>query len=199
MDVSVLTALFGTPGPLPVEWPAVESWLGTRLPADYRTLASACGPLEIGAALWLHTPCEREGRFDYGTWVRQTHHLCRTAARHFRPSPGLLAWGATRASDRLFWDTWAADDPDRWPVVVFDREAAERGLDPWHGLGVPMAETLLEAVSTGIALPSGTRLGPLAPTARRPAFLAGARPWHPPRSAFGSVSRASRLGSQAPG
>lgn len=51
---------------VPVDWAAVESWLGTSLPADYKAIAAAYGPLDIGAWLWLHMPCANRGWFDDG-------------------------------------------------------------------------------------------------------------------------------------
>jgi hypothetical protein len=47
--------------PVPVDWEAVESWLGVRLPADYKALAAEHGPPDIGGFIWLHAPggCSR--------------------------------------------------------------------------------------------------------------------------------------------
>ncbi|SEP58152.1 hypothetical protein [Streptomyces radiopugnans] len=180
------------PAPVPVDWDAVESWLGLGLPADYRALVSALGPLDVGEHLWLHTPCVREGGYDYGDWLWETHRECRISSRRamrrepppFHPEPGgLLAWGETRGSARLLWDTGASGDPDRWPVVVFDAEAARRGSDPWHDCGTTLTQTLAVLLTTGIRMPGGRALGPLPPTARRTAFLVGARPWRPPAPA----------------
>lgn len=169
--------------PVPVDWAAVEAWLGLRLPGDYKELADTCGPLDVGDFLWVHVPCSLAGRFDYGTWLREAHRLCRVASRDagFPVPDGLLAWGATRASSHLFWDTTAAADPDRWPVVVFEMDAAQRGIDPWYDYGLSVTAALTLAVAEGLPLPSGRGLGPLPATARRTAFLADARPWTPPR------------------
>jgi hypothetical protein len=50
--ISRFAALFGPPSPaaapVPVDWDEVESWLGLRLPADYKAVVSAYGPLDIG-------------------------------------------------------------------------------------------------------------------------------------------------------
>jgi hypothetical protein len=45
---------------------------------------------------------------------------------------------------------------------------------------MPLLDTLSAAVSTGLPLPGGGRLGPLPATARRTAFLNDAGPWSPP-------------------
>ncbi|MDT0342610.1 SMI1/KNR4 family protein [Streptomyces litchfieldiae] len=198
MDASRLATLLGPPpdDPVPVDWHAVESWLGLRLPADYKVLATAYGPLDIGDHLWLHTPCAQDGRFDYGTWLRTTHRQCRIASRDappndpppFHPAPGgLLAFGMTRSGSHLFWDTGACADPDRWPVVLFHEDAADRRVNPWQGYGTGLFDTLATALRTGLPLPGGGTLGPLPPTARRTAFLPGPAPWRPPVPAVEAV------------
>jgi hypothetical protein len=187
---SFFAGLFGSPpaAPVPVDWDGVESWLGLSLPGDYKALATTYGPLDIGEFVWLHTPCVQEGRFDYGDWLRSTHRQCRIASRNappyeppaFHPMPGgLLAWGMTRSSTHLFWDTAASEDPGRWPVVVYHRDAGP-GVTPWRTYQMSMSELLSALVSTGIELPGGKRLGPLPAAASRTAFLPGAAPWDPP-------------------
>lgn len=115
------------PSSVPIDWAAVEHWLGLRLPADYKRLADRYGPLDFGAYVWIHVPCVQRDRFDYGEWLRTTHRQARIEARGLpeaerpvlHPEPGgLLAWGCTRGSDLLFWDTSASVDPDKWTVVV---------------------------------------------------------------------------------
>ncbi|GAA2389506.1 hypothetical protein GCM10010420_11510 [Streptomyces glaucosporus] len=180
------------PEPVPVDWDAVEGWLGLGLPADYRELASAHGPLDIGGLLRLHVPCVQGERFDYGDWLWETHRWCRISSRQatpyepppFHPEPGgLLAWGETREGHFLFWDTGTSDDPGRWPVVVYDGKAARGGSAPWRNWGMPLAEAVPALLRTGLPLPGGRMLGPLPPTVCRPAVLAGARPWTPPEPA----------------
>ena len=84
MDTSSFAAIFGPPPavPVPVDWDAVEAWLGLPLPGDYKSVASAYGPLDIGEFVWLHTPCVQEGRFDYAAWLREAHRECRISSRH---------------------------------------------------------------------------------------------------------------------
>ncbi len=190
MDLPLRRADTGTHvRPVPIDWAAVESWLGLRLPADYKAIAGAHGPLDLGDFVWLHVPCRQDGRFDYGDWLREQHRWARISSRQappfepppFHPAPGgLLAWGYTRMCDLLLWDTAAAGDPDRWPVVVFHADAANRREDPWHHLGIPLRETLSALVTTGIGLRGGGRIGPLPATARRTAFLTEAVAWIPP-------------------
>lgn len=181
-----------------IDWAAVETWLGLRLPSDYKELAAAYGPLDIGEFIWLHVPCVQEDRFDYGDWLKDTHRNCRSWSRTAPPSTppafhpehgGLLAWGSTRRSTYLFWDTSAAD-PDQWPVVAYDSDAAHAGKNPWQNFGLPLLKMLEATIWTGLELPpaheqsvfqrADRRLGPLPPTAKRTAFLPHVQPWAPP-------------------
>src|SRR5689334_20995464 len=87
--ITAFTGLVGPPpGPAPaVDWAAVEGWLGTPLPGDYKALVSAYGAAEIGgpgAAIRLHPPCvSTDGRFEYAAWIVETH-------RHSAIRPGML-------------------------------------------------------------------------------------------------------------
>jgi hypothetical protein len=196
VPVESFAAVFGPPPAQPpvfIDWLAVEGWLELALPADYKAIASAYGPLLLGDRVFLHVPCVND-QFDYGTWTASTHRSCRDLARQvaapsppaFHPSPGgLLAWGMTVMSQYLFWDTAASDDPDRWPVVLFDSDCAHRGDDPWHHLGTPLMETLVASTRAGIKVrgaSSGphTPRGPVPATAQPTPWLLDAAPWSPP-------------------
>jgi hypothetical protein len=162
--VSAFADVFGPPPPdgaVPVDWEAVESWLGLRLPADYKAVASLYGPLDIGEHLWLHTPCANKGWFDYGSWVQEGR----------RAAPGVIPFGATRTADTLYWDTTASDDPDRWPVVMHCQDDENAGRDPWRRFGTPLLPTLIRLVGEG-----------LPPAVARSAFLTDLEPhaWTPP-------------------
>jgi hypothetical protein len=181
-----------TPAPVPIDWELVESWLGLSLPSDYKELGSLAGPLDIGEFIWLYVPCAQAGvsAWDYGTWLRQSHRHCRIQSRDvppfepptFHPSPGgLLAWGDTRASDVLFWDTSSAADPDRWRTVIFQTNAALAGTNPWQSYDMSMLALLQRATTVGLPLPVEDGFWPLPATARRTAFLDEAGPWVPPR------------------
>ncbi|WP_189717510.1 SMI1/KNR4 family protein [Streptomyces phaeofaciens] len=166
--VSAFAEIFGDPPAdyaVPVDWAAVESWLGTSLPADYKAIAAAYGPLDIGAWLWLHTPCVNRGWFDYGAWIQQTR----------RDAPGVLPFGATRTADTLYWDTTASDDPDQWPVVMHCQDDENAGRDPWRRFTTPLVPTLAGLVADGMR-PVAARSGmhtdlertPWTPPPRRP-------------------------------
>ncbi|MYS55473.1 hypothetical protein GTW46_36410 [Streptomyces sp. SID6013] len=62
--VDAFAEIFGDPPAdyaVPVDWAAVESWLGTSLPADYKASTTAYGPLDIGARLWLQATVTWKG------------------------------------------------------------------------------------------------------------------------------------------
>ena len=190
--------------PIPIDWEAVESWLGLRLPADYKALATEYGPLLIGDWLWLQTPCAKPGRFDYGDWLKDTHKLCRASSKQAPPHTpppfhpkrgGLLAWGMTRSASYLFWDTAASANPDQWPVLIMDSDAVNNDVNPWHNYQVPVSEFISAVVSTGVPLPGNAQLGPLPATAQRTSFLVDAGPWTPPppSPARRPVSKKARL------
>lgn len=198
--LSALVPLLPSDRSLPVDWGAVETWLGVTLPADYKTLVSY-GPLDIGDFVWLHSPCVRDGLFDYGSWLKSTHRSCRIGSRGVPPyeplvfwpeAGGLLALGETRATSCLFWDTSESDDPDAWPVVIFHKDAVYQGVNPWLNYGTPLAETLAALLRDGLPLPGGGTLGPLPATARRTAFLEEARPWTPPSRDADAAAQARR-------
>ncbi len=184
------------PAPAPaVDWPAVEGWLEVPLPADYKAVVSAYGPVEIGdpegVRVRLLGPCvSADGRFDYGSWVVETHRhsairplMFTHERRVFRPQEGgLLVFGETSSGDHLFWDTSVSKDPDEWPVVLLTTNVAAHVDEPWVDYEVPLVELLSAAIRGGVPHPvePGRLLGPLAPEVRGYAPLVGAGPWAPP-------------------
>ncbi|MFE0177116.1 SMI1/KNR4 family protein [Streptomyces sp. NPDC059002] len=195
--IAALTDLFGPPPAAApaVDWAAVEAWLEVPLPAEYKALVSAFGPVELGhpdsASIRLHTPCvAADGRYEYASWVVETHRhsairplMFTRRQRPFLPEEGgLLAFATTSDGDHLFWDTSAAEDPDDWPVVLLTTSVAVGGDDPWVEYEVPLLELLFTARRTGVPHPTrpDRLLGPLPGTVRTWAPLAGATAWSPP-------------------
>ncbi|MFD8015069.1 SMI1/KNR4 family protein [Streptomyces sp. NPDC058955] len=165
--VAAFAGLFGPPpeGPaIPVDWAAVEEWLGLPLPADYKAIADVYGPLDLGERLWIQTPFAGE-YLDYGTFVEESRRM----------APGVLPFGATRTSGTLFWDTAAGDDPDAWTVLLHDPHAERAGGDPWRRLGVTLLPALALLVDEGLTRSlarsglAGDTAGPWTPPPRRPA------------------------------
>jgi cell wall assembly regulator SMI1 len=192
------------PLPVPVDWAAVEASLGLRLPDDYKQLADRHGPLDFGEYLWIHVPCVQQDRFDYGDWLRETHRTARIAARQLpedvrplvHPAPGgLLAWGSSRGSDVLFWDTSVSEDPNRWTVVVrHSHPVPDSGLRPFHPYGLTLTGFLRQTVRDTPQLPSppGPLLGPLPGSMARTAYLPTAAPWTPPAPTPPRLTEAER-------
>ncbi|NLU70987.1 SMI1/KNR4 family protein [Streptomyces sp. HNM0574] len=191
------------PAPVGVDWAEVEEWLGLPLPGDYKQLADTYGPLDFGEYLWIHVPCAQGERFDYGTWLHGVRRRVRAedneAQDHagqdghepehphpaLHPAPGgLLAFGESRGSDLLFWDTSASENPDAWPVVVRHLGAVPgSGLEPWHHYDLNLTGYLRHTVRAPdeVPTPPGPLIGPLRGTVARTAYLAAVRPWTPPR------------------
>lgn len=207
--MSLNIADFTTPGPnrpeaIPVDWTAVEEWLGIKLPAAYKQLADTYGPLDFGEYIWIHVPCVQEGRFDYGEWLRSTHREAHIALRELpqdrrpavHPEPGgLLAWGTTRGTDNLFWDTSSSTEPDEWTVVAHHTPGIPgNGLEAWHRYDLTFNEYLRHTVRETWEMPSppGPLIGPLRGTISRTAFLATAQPWIPPEAAAPRLTDAER-------
>ncbi|MFI0775455.1 hypothetical protein [Streptomyces sp. NPDC021212] len=202
-------AAFTTPSPerppaaVPVDWAAVEAWLGVSLPDDYKRLADARGPLDFGEYLWIHVPCAQGNSFDYGDWLRETHREARIQARalpeperpDLHPAPGgLLAWGRTRGGDVLFWDTSVSEDPNQWTVVVRHLGPVPgSGLLPWHRYDLTLTGYLRHMVRESWELPSPPGPLMLLPgTIARTAFLREAGPWTPPEPTVPRLTDAER-------
>lgn len=194
MGFAEFAALVGPPpgAPIAIDWDAVEGWLKLPLPADYKEVASAYGPLNIGGGdgIGLHSPLSSDERWDwdYTRWLKIAHRDCRITARLDFPSEvpafhpargGLLAWADTGHS-YLFWDTSVSADPDHWPTVVFRREWPFVEKNPWHRFDMPLTEFVVAAIETGVD--PGTRwgIGPLPPKSTRPGYMPDARQWTPP-------------------
>ncbi|MBW5424456.1 SMI1/KNR4 family protein [Streptomyces sp. BG9H] len=185
--IAAFTDLVGPPpGAAPaVDWAAVEAWLEVPLPADYKALVSAYGPVEIGhgaAAVRLHTPCvSADGRYEYGAWVVETHRhsairpgMFTRERRRFLPEEGgLLALATTAGGDHLFWDTSVSKDPDAWPVVLLTTSIAVGAAEPWVSYEVPLLDVLSAAVRDSAPAGDGAAVRTWGP-------LAGAAPWTPP-------------------
>jgi SMI1-KNR4 cell-wall len=189
--------------PVAIDWSAVEGWLGLRLPDDYKDLASRCGPVLFGNWIWIYVPCSRQNGADgYSARLADAHRDARVKLRELPeeerlavyPEPGgLLAWGDTRGTDILFWDTSVSEDPNEWTVVVHHADGIpqsglprlhpfDRGLLRWQRYDLSVAEYLRLTVREERDLPSppGPMIGPLPRAVARTAWLENPGPWTPP-------------------
>jgi hypothetical protein len=156
-----LTALM--PPPLPPSgappWPQAPGELGFQLPQDYRDFVDVYGGGQIDGRLTvlapsLHPPRPSDPGGFAGFLAYATDQVGATFAEIREQDPadnpyplypehgGLLAWGLTQDADYLFWLT-EDDDPDRWPVVVWLRQAE---VAQWRPVEVGVGAFLLSIV-----------------------------------------------------
>ncbi|WP_344654513.1 hypothetical protein [Cryptosporangium japonicum] len=112
-----------------IHWPAVESRLGTALPADYRRLIDDRGP-GVVADVVVHGPSSPGAALDLVNWLHGIERMV-SALRAitydrvpppFHPEPGgILPWGLLHDGRIAGWAV-TSDDPDAWPVVVLNSE-----------------------------------------------------------------------------
>jgi hypothetical protein len=131
-DLAELLAIPGQSGDT-VDWRAVESSLGRRLPGDYKELIEHFPDGLFRGLIQLNRPGDQNyppddflGFYAYNplgdmrSW-RESGHGSFPYPIHPEPG-GVLPWARVRGlSGHLFWLT-ERDDPDKWPVVMTDRE-----------------------------------------------------------------------------
>lgn len=170
---------------VPIDWEAVETWLRTPLPRDYRDLCDRFGSLYLGDWVWVHAPVQT-GHQSYDRHLRDVRAEARDAcdasglpAPVFHPKRGgLLPFGGTRGGEGLFWDT-SASDPDDWTVVVLVQRTRAYGTSRWLLSGLPLASFLEAMVTTGVSA-EGTTFGPFPAVAHHAFGGDEASPWQPP-------------------
>ncbi|GIE78128.1 hypothetical protein Aph02nite_40780 [Actinoplanes philippinensis] len=132
----------------PVDWAAVESSVGLRLPADYKAYIDEYGIGFVNRLFAVRHPTTAEGRFNLlrapEQWEgpdAEEEYL----ETHLTAPPLPLGIGRNRLmlcadSDdtQIYWDT-SNDDPDAWSVVVGDDDG-----DTWQAVDLTLVETLLQ-------------------------------------------------------
>lgn len=129
-----------TPG---VDWPAVETVLGTPLPRDYKEVVDLFGAGSFDEYVDLLVP-----GYPGSDLVAGAQWDGVNAADLFKPysaypaTGGLLRWGGSEQEIVFCWLT-GADDPDDWPVLV------QSDFDTWErydcGFGEFMVRMLTDA------------------------------------------------------
>ncbi|GGZ39481.1 hypothetical protein GCM10010387_37150 [Streptomyces inusitatus] len=130
-----------------VDWTAVESRLGTRLPNDYKRLHETFGEGLFDGFLNVHSP-------DDVIW--HAEYAARVGQEPWEPHPpfpapgGVLHWANNEHHQSFAWVT-EGPDPDRWGLYA-TYEGPEEGIrfectmteflfhqltDPQHPFGVP--------------------------------------------------------------
>ncbi len=154
-DLDALVRLCPPPAETPaVDWPAVETTLGMRLPGDYEQLASVYGPGTFCGFIHVYHP------HGHTPWVDLTGHmpgtlrerLVQDRAQGRFPVPhdpeALFAIGVTDNGNHLFWVTTPRADPDAWRVTV--NEA--RGHD-WYTFDGTLTEFLTVVLGGRVRVP----------------------------------------------
>src|SRR4051794_13877109 len=101
----VLTGWEPVPKPA-VDWPAVETDLGTSLPGDYKEIVDLFGPGGFDEYVDLLVPGALG--MDLVDWAKSEGY----------PDPeGFLRWGSSEQELDFVWQTGTAD-PDEWSVLV---------------------------------------------------------------------------------
>jgi hypothetical protein len=113
--------------PSPQDWAAVESRLGSTVPADYKRFVDRAGAGQL-AGIRISAPGASVPEYDLFDLVERVT----AQAEAFRPTTqppfnapfhpqegGLVPWGEMDGGFTFFWAP-AGDDPDAWPVYVSD-------------------------------------------------------------------------------
>ncbi|GHH94073.1 SMI1/KNR4 family protein [Streptomyces capillispiralis] len=145
------------PTPAGIDWPRLESVLGTALPADYKLLCELYPTFELSDFLRVGGPAPGAEV----AWAEDTEDLdivaewCADAdlAVPMRPYPapgGLLPWSSSTQGDFFLWTTSPAG-PQEWTVTVASRNGAW-----WHYTGgaVQFLADLVSGVLKPWALPT---------------------------------------------
>jgi hypothetical protein len=154
----------GDPRPDPVDWELAEREIGHRLPADYRELVDRYGIGSIDGRITICPPVWGEhasGIASIGQMTPSpdaTGWLEHTRSRYsFWPAPGSLLCGLRLVDGNR--DLWGAvywhvtgDDPDQWPVVLWER------YHPFEEIDSTMVGLLVEWLTESPDLPIGERL-----------------------------------------
>ncbi|MFY1577485.1 hypothetical protein ACN26Z_21560 [Verrucosispora sp. WMMD703] len=112
-----------------VDWGRMSRAWGKQFPADYRQFMDVYGPGTIAEFLVVKQPEPREvlSGAAAGGMVCETANA-EAAWTEFRKEPTLaevnpmlIAWAVSASADILCWDS-SGDDPDGWPVLVWNRD-----------------------------------------------------------------------------
>ncbi|MBN3932092.1 Lsr2 family protein [Streptomyces verrucosisporus] len=137
-----------------VDWPTVETTLGTRLPGDHKHLASVYGPGAFCDFLHIYHPHAPT------PWANLTgpmpatlrDQLTRDRGQGRFPVPhdpqALFAVGVTDNGDHLFWITAPRTAPDTWRITV--NQSCGR---TWYTFDGPLTGFLAAVLSRRVQVP----------------------------------------------
>lgn len=108
----------------PIDWAAVETRLGMRLPEDYKELASAYGPGRFADYLSIFHPHAQSTYVDLTGPMpaRIRAQLHKDYAQGSHPVPydpqHLFLMGSTDNGEYFFWVTEPSEVPDSWRITI---------------------------------------------------------------------------------
>ncbi|MFI1091582.1 SMI1/KNR4 family protein [Streptomyces sp. NPDC020917] len=118
--------------PAPIDWPDAERRLGHGLPADYKELVDTYGPGEFDGHVRLRAPegagggrgliAMNDGYFED---LEDIWEMNGEAPGEIEDEDGttLVVWARTKDGDTLNWLVRPGTEPDKWPVMVLNRDA----------------------------------------------------------------------------
>ncbi|MEV2224520.1 hypothetical protein AB0E01_32240 [Nocardia vinacea] len=112
-----------------VDWEALARSWGKEFPPDYQQFIElyAAGTIQEYLVVVAPEPKGRPHRNVTGGMRHETANAVDAWAFMAKSpelggvSPELIAWGASASADILCWDA-SGDDPERWPVMVCNRD-----------------------------------------------------------------------------
>ena len=137
----------------PDGWAAVETTLGTRLPADFKAFTELYGSGTVDDFLYLFNPFasgQGGNLLDEKDWVLAAYRQTRARFPELLPLPpfpevgGVLPLGRTDNGDELYWVT--EGDADSWPVALLESRAALQELHRMPVAGFLAANELASRV-----------------------------------------------------
>jgi len=112
-----------------VDWDAIEASWGTRFPSDYKEFMAEYGEGAIDDYLALMVPETHVGPGGESSYMgmqqesANAEDVWRATGPEVAEIPRLIAWGGDSSADILCWPA-TDSDPDKWPVVVWNRDDA---------------------------------------------------------------------------
>jgi hypothetical protein len=155
-SIDALTRLCPPPDgtPRPVDWEAVETRLGMRLPTDYKELATVYGPGRFADYLHVYHPHETSPYVDLTGPMpdRIRNQLQKDYDQGTHPVPydprHLFPMGVTDNGEYLFWITGPVEAPDTWRIAVNEARGPR-----WFAFDGTLTEFLVSVLSGETTVP----------------------------------------------